>query len=361
MQLNYHLYLNDTGYSVSAQDYILSILSVKPELSVKVNFLNTATGVGVSKNRQQLFESMKQKKDEKDQVSVYHSIPHRYRRPKGSKKYIGICLFETINPPKNWINMMNEMDEIITASEFNKGVFLSNGLKKPIHVIGHAFNTELFNNKIKPMGRYRPFTFISVGTWKKRKNWENIISAFYDAFSVKDDVCLYVKTDKPKDFSLAVQHIKKSGIWSNKETAPIYCEQKSHQIFEDIPELMSKGDVYISASLGEGFALPGLHAMALGIPIITTKFGGSLEYAKNEFATYFEPSQYKNFPVMDGIPQFQNCIWPIVPVSEISSKMIFAKNNYELLKNKAELGYDFVHSNFSYKTIGDKFLRAIQT
>lgn len=360
MQILYHLYLNSTGYSVASQDYILAMKNADPSVDIKVNYLNAATAVGVSPNRQQLFAAMKQKPDASPQIAVYHSIPHRYRRPRGPTKYIGICLFETMNPPPGWITMMSEMDSIITASQFNKRIFETNGLSKPVHVVPHGFDPALFHKDVKPLGRYRPFTFLAIGTWKNRKNWEMLIKSFYDAFEAKDDVCLYVKTDKPKDFEIMVQRVKRTTEWKFKDTAPIYCEHKNHQHFEDIPSLMKKGDVYISVSLGEGFGLPGLHAMALGIPVITTRYGGVLEYAKPEFCTYVDPYQYKTYPVMDGIPQFNNCIWPVIRISEIRDKMRYVKDNYKKeIAQKATDAYNFVHKKFSYSVVGADFLKAL--
>ncbi len=267
-------------------------------------------------------------------------------------------MFETMNPPRGWIKMMNEMDEIITGSQFNARVFREHGLTKPLHVIPHAFDKNLFNRDVVAHGRYRQFTFMAMGTWKRRKNWEGLIKAFYDAFELKDNVCLLAKTDKPRELESTVQRIKRTCEWRSKSTAPIYSEQKSNCTFEEIPSIMKKCDVYISASLGEGFGLPGLHAMALGIPVITTKYAGVTEYAKPDNCTFIEPKGYKTHPSMDGIPQFSNCIWPEIRIGDIRDAMRETHSNYP--KEKAMLAYKYVQENFNYDVVGEKFLKALE-
>jgi len=253
--------------------------------------------------------------------------------------------------------MMNEMDGIITGSQFNARIFKEHGLKVPIHVVPHAFDKKIFNQNVVANGRYRQFTFMSIGTWKQRKNWEGLIKAFYDGFERKDNVCLVIKTDKPRELENAVQRIKRNCEWRGKDTSPIYAEQKSNCSFEEIPALMKKCDVYISTTLGEGFGLPGLHAMALGIPVVITKYSGVTEYAKENTCTFIEPKGYRTYPTMDGIPQFNNCIWPEIRIRDIRDAMRQVYSKYP--KEKAIAAYKFVHDNFNYDIIGHKFLEAL--
>jgi glycosyltransferase involved in cell wall biosynthesis len=352
--------MNATGYSISSQDYILAMLRVKPDVDIKVHIINQKIGDGISRNRKQLFTALQKKESVEPNLNLYHCIPPRYRRPPGKAKHVGLCVFETINPPKEWISVMNNMDEIITASHFNQNVFENSGVKTPIHVIPHCFDSGTFNRDVTSPGRYSKTTFISIGTWKKRKNWEMLIKGWYEAFEARHNVCLLIKTEKPGELKAMVEHIKRTSDWRAKATAPIYCEENPICDFEDIPSILRKGDIYINASLGEGFGISGLHAMALGIPVVTTRFGGSLEYAKPDLCTYLEPKKYQSIPVMDAIPQLSNCIWPYIPVSELASKMRHVLQNVKEREEKTQKAYKYVHDNFSYDVIGKKFLETME-
>lgn len=357
MQIVYHCYLNSTGYSVSAQDYILSLNRTHPELDIKCRFFHNAP-IGVSHYRQTFFQDRKiEGKDIKGDVSIFHSVPDIYVKSEKAKRNVGFCVFETITVPKKWIKKMNSMDAIFTASEFNKGIFKTNGVIKPILVIPHCFDPQLFHANVKPFGRYAMKTFLSVGQWKDRKNWHALIRAFYEAFDKKDNVCLLAKTDKPEMLRGAVEQIKKYEKWRSKDTCPIYAEPKKTCQFEEIPYLMKKADYYISVSLGEGFNLPVLHAMSLNIPVITTRFGGVLECAKPDTCTYIEPKKYEMRPSMDHLPQFKNAIWPVLSIEEIATRMrqVFDINPIQ----KTKRAYEYVHANFTYNAIGQKYYGAL--
>lgn len=355
MQLHYHGYLNQTGYSIAAQDYILAIKKILPDLSIKFHIQNKHS-LGISPNRLQYFMSLTNTKDapESEQIHVYHATPVRFRKHQNAKKSIGVCLFETISPPKHWIEQCNIMDEIIVASEFNKNVFETAGVRVPISVVQHCFDTNLFNNNVEHNGRYSMTTFVSIGTFKKRKNWDGLIKGFYSSFSKKDNVCLLLKTDKPHLLENTIQTIKRTSEWRSKDTGPIYLDRSNVLSFEEIPVFMKKGDIYVCPSLGEGFGLPGMHSMALGMPLVTTKYSGVLEYAKEGLCTYIEPSGFKTQPVMDGIPQFSNGIWPILKNESIGKAMKEAMD----FKNEKK-AYEYVHNNFNYNVIGEKFIKVI--
>lgn len=352
-------YFNGTGYSAACQDNILAMLQVKPDVDIRVHYMNGEITGGVSSDRKQFFTALHKKDPQSPSMNLYHSIPARYRRPPGKTRHFGFCVFETINPPREWIDTMNNMDGILTASQFNKSVFENNGLKTRVEVIPHCFNPKLFHRDVKPRGRYRQTTFISIGSWKDRKNWKGLIQAWYEAFEDRNDVCLLIKTDKPNKLKKMVQSEKRGSQWKSKTTAPIYCEENPICDFEEIPRFMKKGDIYISTSLGEGFGYSGVHAMALGIPVITIRFGGCLQYAEPELCTYLEPSRYRRIPIMDRIPQLNNCIWPQLDTKEIAHKMRHVFVNIKDREIRAEKAYKMVHNKYTYDVVGKLLLDSL--
>lgn len=351
------MYLNSTGYATSAFDYTQSLLKTHPELDLKVDFYNRALHVGVSPENQELYKKLAAKPDAPDMRYFQHCIPPRYKLHLNAKKNMAFCIFESINIPQLWINAMNRLDCIVTASNFNKSCFETQGVKVPIHIIPHCFNPEMFNKDIKPKGRYDKFTFFAMGTWKQRKNWETLIKGFYEGFEQKDNVCLLIKTDKPDELKRTVLRIKQTTEWRTKDTCPIYSEDSLNCNYEDIPSIIKKADCYICPSLGEGFNLGLMQSMALGIPTIVTRFGGVLDYAKPNTCTYLEPKEYKMLPSVDGVPQFSNCVWPFITIEEVAKKMREVRNNWP--KDKIAKAYDYVHQNFNYDVIGNKLFEVI--
>jgi len=60
---------------------------------------------------------------------------------------------------------------------------------------------------------------------------------------------------------------------------------------QDLAKIYSSADVFVSASWKEGFGLPGLEAMACGVPVVTTDAGGNREYAVDEQTALIVPQQ----------------------------------------------------------------------
>jgi glycosyltransferase involved in cell wall biosynthesis len=69
----------------------------------------------------------------------------------------------------------------------------------------------------------------------------------------------------------------------------IMCVQPRQESLRDI---YSSADVFVSSSTFEGFGLPGLEAMACGVPVVTTDSGGVREYAiHDETAVLVTPKE----------------------------------------------------------------------
>lgn len=59
----------------------------------------------------------------------------------------------------------------------------------------------------------------------------------------------------------------------------------------DLARIYSSATVFVSASWKEGFGLPGLEAMACGVPVVTTDSGGNRDFAINEETALVVPQQ----------------------------------------------------------------------
>ena len=57
---------------------------------------------------------------------------------------------------------------------------------------------------------------------------------------------------------------------------------------DELAELMACADVYVSPYKAEGFNLPVLESMALGVPVIITKGGPTDDFTNAAFAKYVD-------------------------------------------------------------------------
>merc|ERR1712226_214809 len=95
------------------------------------------------------------------------------------------------------------MDEVWVPSTFAVEQFTASGVERTkINVVPEAVDTNLFDpEKHTPLNvwddsstMHRPFRFLSVFKWEKRKGWDVLLQAYFEEFSEADPVILCIKT-----------------------------------------------------------------------------------------------------------------------------------------------------------------------
>lgn len=357
--LEWVCFQNRSGYAQASQDYLYALLgSDKYNLSLLP--LNTSIEqLTCSAERLKTLMSMSQHKLKPD-YQVFHCIPEMQRRVRRIKKSIGFGTFETLQPPEVWIPILNENTAVICPSKFNMEVFKEAGITVPLYHIPHAIDTNLYNPSVSPQEKRDKFTFLFFGTWKKRKGWPQLFEAFFKEFDKNDNVQILMKTDKIAGSQRDIALLKDSLGLSKKETAPIIYEGRVLNE-QELPKFIKSADCLISPTLGEGFGIPGMQALALEVPIIITNYSGCCDYATEETATLIEPNGFILLNELDQINQFHNKKWAHITADSVGKAMRQVMSNYTLAKNKAKIGSAFVSTNYNYSTIAEKFDRMIES
>ncbi len=159
-------------------------------------------------------------------------------------------------------------DGILALSSFTKQAFLDAGVTIPIHVGGQGYDDTLFK---PPESFYNTeVVFLTVGVAQGRKGTNILIRAFEKALGDVKGTKLIIKSNSwgdLKDYGIKVKNIEK-----------IYEEYSRKQM----AELYASSDCFVLPTEGDSFALPGLEAMATGLPLIITGFGGPCDYCTDE-------------------------------------------------------------------------------
>ena len=205
---------------------------------------------------------------------------HRYRR------VIGLTTAETATLPPSWIEAVSDLDALIVPSTFNAGAFWAAGVDVPIHVVPHV---GLPHAPVAPMRNDTlgdRFTFYAIGPWTTRKGMVDVVAAFLDAFTDGDDVALVVKTgevDEQARFR-GVPEPANLTWWRLAEllggrVAPPPVLLMTRRLDDDgIRAIHARGDCHVSLNRGEGFGLTLFDAVRAGNPVITTGWGGPLDF-----------------------------------------------------------------------------------
>jgi len=349
--IDYVCFINQTGYSQAAISNILA-LSESGKYDVRLNCIHKKMQKkAISTSLFNRLTEMAEKPQNPHSVQIFHTIPPMHRRVTNLRKKIAYATFESFAPPKDWITYINRTDAAIAPSDFNQKTFLHQGVSRPVHKIPHAIDFRLWNENVTKMREYDRFTFLFVGTWRKRKGWDLLLEAWAREFSSKDNVQLVIKTDKnEKAQNEAINYLRKI----KKDYAPILFEK---EIFDEItiPSFFRSADCFICPTLGEGFGLPAAQSMALKIPVIITDFSGCTEYANKENCILLDTSGFTMHDCLDNIPQFSKQKWPRIKIKDIQSAMRLAVKNDTKNTDRVERAYSFVKENFGYETIVSLF------
>lgn len=257
-------------------------------------------------------ESCKLNKYDYYDLFILHSTPDIWKREMNIhkklniKKTVGYCTWETSKLPTDWVTVINKLEEVWVPSYFNKDSFINSGVYSKIKVVPHIWHKqELFNksditihdyfgNQI-PKGKY---TFYSIGELNHRKGIEDLVSVFNKLANTRQDVQLILKLHYKQYNNLNYYKcIKQIKNITDKLGTSIYLilDNLSNR---ELLMLHSFGDCYVSLNKGEGFGLTIFDAMNFDKDIITTKYGGPLDYIRNR--RQLVPCEIKNVTGMDS-------------------------------------------------------------
>lgn len=215
------------------------------------------------------------------------------KEPDGVKKVI-FTLWETDLLYKPWSVFINSYaDECWLPGDFNKQIYLNSGIKIPIKTFNFAMDEKNYNSNVQIQLQQSPgvlipdstYIFYYISQWTERKNFKELIEAFWSEFSPEEDVCLVLKThinnyseEESRYLQGILNSIAKSGNYTN--TANVVLLNKLLPR-EYVLGLHNRCDCYVSPSRGEGLGLGILEAGMVGNPVIVNTFGEHWSYLKD--------------------------------------------------------------------------------
>lgn len=179
--------------------------------------------------------------------------------------------------PHTWVDDFNASLNMMTAlSTHVEKIMIDNGVTVPMAVSGNGVDHW---DRIQADDSYhieaRRFRFLHVSACFPRKGVDALLEAYEAAFTIDDDVSLLIKTfDNPHN------NVREM-LAAMKARNPRFPHVVT--IFSDLPEnqlkaLYQQCHVLVGPSFAEGFGLPFAEAMLTGIPVITTNWGGQLDF-----------------------------------------------------------------------------------
>ena len=269
--------------------------------------------------------------------------------------FIGFTMLEVDSIPESWVRECNSMNEVWVPSSFCARVFESSGVEpEKIKVIPIGVDTKKYSpSRIPLLEKSSTFRFLSIFQWNNRKGWDALLSAYIKAFSKDDDVELVIRAypDRFKEPPIRDRIIAELARYGFRaETAPKITIIEDFVSDQDIPRLYTSADCFVLPTRGEGLGLPFLEAMASGISVISTGWGGHTDFlsSKNSFVI-----EVDSFSLVDEHHRRENphyrygMRWAEPSVNHCAELMRYVFDDREEAKKRSEKALQDVVKNWS--------------
>lgn len=283
-------YTQNDGWGKAARDYLKAFTLTSHEIRVQPIVLGSV-----------LLQKMPDwvpapLQDAVPDIYFQQCLPQFFERFPNIKRHIGSCFTETRHLEQTgWVDRMNEMDELIIATDQEKINLIDSGVTKPIHVVPMPMDFTLLDTTGELDGlaaaiRNR-FAFYFIGELVDRKNVFDLLTAYWREFRKEDDVVLVIKTSVANNVDPALATAKVQELLHHvKATARMYDYPHHYPevIFmlerlsdEGMVKLHNTCDCFITLSYGESTCRPLIDAAYKGKPAICTKGIGAIDSALN--------------------------------------------------------------------------------
>jgi glycosyltransferase involved in cell wall biosynthesis len=220
--------------------------------------------------------------------------------PAASRAYrIGYWAWELPDPPQDWRNCDDTVDEVWTPSRFSRDS-LQRLLRKPIEVVPHYLPAAPRRER----NRNRPFTVLAMADTRSslaRKNPAGAVQAFAEAFGESSSAQLLLKLSGPDE---AVTAFTASlGNLAQQSNVKIL---RHHLDDAGLSALYDQADTLLSLHRAEGFGLPMLEALARGIPVVATAWSGNTDFTDSGNSVGVP---YRLVPVEDPAAIYSGSRW----------------------------------------------------
>lgn len=352
-----------SGYSQAAKDYIIALSKTVP---VTVEFLVFDESEYKTGERNELVNSLVGRDLNYTKV-IIHSTPEHWpaiiqkeREKNKDVEIIGLTVWETDKIDPRWTDWCNQVDKLIVPCTWNKEVFQNCGVTIPIEVAPHIYrkptDVKITLENI-PANRFK---FYTIGQWSNRKGTEDTIKAFLDTFTSHDSVCLIVKT-----FGNSYQEDQKQIIRNrvNSIMKQYPCPADVVLLLDEMSDdqiqaLHSIGNCYVSLAKAEGFGLGMFEAASNGVPVISTRYGGQLDFLPILLV------DYELVPVsgMEWIPWYnsgQNWAQPDLEHAGHRMKLV-SRGDMHTCIVLAQGVKDNIERNFNEEVVTDKIIKFLK-
>lgn len=275
---------------------------------------------------------------------------------RGKPVHVHYFVWESSQLPKDFVKIYKQADYLLTATKYTAEMAAKQGLKADVwhHGIDERF-------AFQPRLDDGVYTFLHHNAYEYRKNWDIVLLAFMNEFSIDEPVRLVFKGRERKGGAWIMPEMPKL----NEQSVKIYREDRKeyfrtfakidhplidevlgHISDEEMVALNQKADCFVFPAKGEGWGLPPFEAAAMGIVPIVSQFGAFSEWVDKRYMIALKPNGFLN--TSPRYPGYMHA----VGVQQVRRAMRKAFNEQDKQKKQAKAMSESIHEKYNWGRIG---------
>ncbi len=189
---------------------------------------------------------------------------------------------------RDWADILNRLDLVITPTSWNREVWRQAGVSTPIEVVPLGIDPESY---FPPTGRRCTFLCVheNLGGVTSREDWRQTLLAYLGAFTAEDTVRLVVKTWKwkPAEYrSARLAVLAELGVDEAQAAAVEVID--GTLCTDEMRALYQQAWLFVKNANREGWSMPCTEALACGTPVAATRIEPLLSHLPQE-TRWFDP------------------------------------------------------------------------
>jgi len=214
-----------------------------------------------------------------------------------------------------FVSMLNTVDEIFVPTNSWKSVLAQSGIRKPLYVLNHGFDSEEHHSIEKAEARRLlglqgdGFYIVSGNKNLYTKRHDIVVTAFAELVCMHPSLPLKlvcacdtgVSGGYPLRDIYRLEIAKRGGDFKLHEAKLVFVNEDNSFTDTQMNWLYNAADIGITCADGEGFGLCAFEMMGLGKPVVASEQIGHLEYCTRENSIVV-PTIYNYYNTMANTP-----------------------------------------------------------